>query len=669
MTQRYRLALFAVSSILILLVGRLATGSFAFLLEQFWFASGALLLMVLALVDQPHFSKDANVFVNGLTGLVSLLLVRATWRDGLWWLFLAWTVSLVVCSAALILHRSRPLAAESAAVGTASRISRQVGRPEALFSAFLLWGAIRQFQVPSLGLNAIFLFWATFMILNLPAVAAAIDTALSGKMKAEDEDAGVLTGVISPNLAEVRFGPRAPSVTVGKSVGLRRSANEQVCAEGVVIDDRILVGERVGRVALTAVHKGWEALAGELDRPLRIQINGEIPAGGAPLGVVEPGTDISNLAFTVHPSLPLREGQLVSVEMDNKVSTFFQIVSARVEQTDSGQGNAIQRVRVVGGQLGAWDSNRFRFEPIAWVAPTGGLVHHHRAAEASRLQPPSGQVVIGWIPHSSFPVHANLGELVTHNTAILGVTGSGKTYLALHLIEAMVAGGIRVLILDTSRQHFGCLSRLSPVPLKEAADLAPWMSGQPLLGVHQFAGNRDGGLPQATAKFVREVFSILEKNAPAPGVDTPARMCIVFEEAHSLIPEWNQVAQRGDEQWVNQTARIVLQGRKFGLGSLIITQRTANVTKTILNQCNTIFALQSFDQTGLDFLRNYLGDAYAQAISTLPRLHGILVGRASSSIRPVIFAVQDMSQRWAEGTGERASVVGPVEAGVRTVSE
>jgi hypothetical protein len=133
-----------------------------------------------------------------------------------------------------------------------------------------------------------------------------------------------------------------------------------------------------------------------------------------------------------------------------------------------------------------------------------------------------------------------------------------------------------------------------------------------------------------------------------PGENEPAHFCVVFEEAHSLIPEWNQVAQRGDETHVNRTARTVLQGRKYGLGCLVISQRTANVTKTILNQCNTIVALQSFDQTGLDFLSNYMGTAYANVISTLPPRHAVLVGKASSSTRPILFRIANMEKEWTE---------------------
>ena len=102
------------------------------------------------------------------------------------------------------------------------------------------------------------------------------------------------------------------------------------------------------------------------------------------------------------------------------------------------------------------------------------------------------------------------------------------------------------------------------------------------------------------------------------------------------------MSERNDTDYVNRTARVILQGRKFGVGSLIITQRTANVTKTILNQCNSIIALQSFDQTGLDFLKNYMGDEYSNSISTLPLRHAILVGKASSSSRPVIFKIDEL---------------------------
>lgn len=83
-------------------------------------------------------------------------------------------------------------------------------------------------------------------------------------------------------------------------------------------------------------------------------------------------------------------------------------------------------------------------------------------------------------------------------------------------------------------------------------------------------------------------------------------VCLVYEEAHSLVPEWNSVVAEGDKAATARSARAILQGRKYDFGCILITQRTANVTKTILNQCNTIFA-RTFDDTGKEFSSNYIG--------------------------------------------------------------
>jgi uncharacterized protein len=262
-------------------------------------------------------------------------------------------------------------------------------------------------------------------------------------------------------------------------------------------------------------------------------------------------------------------------------------------------------------------------------------------------------MAVGRIPNSSFPVHVKIDDVITHNTAIIGVTGSGKSFLAFHLIESMAAARIKVLILDVSRQHDIVLRDLNPTPIRNPSELEAWFDdAESNIGIHQFATSTS--YPRTTAEYVSKCLQLVERMPLRRGVNSPAKLCVVLEEAHSIVPEWNQVAREADKSAVNLTSRVLLQGRKYGMGTLLITQRTANVTKTILNQCNTIFALQSFDQTGLDFLRNYMGEDYAHAISTLPRYHAILVGMASSSTRPLLIALPDLSTRWPEAPTEPA---------------
>jgi DNA helicase HerA-like ATPase len=129
--------------------------------------------------------------------------------------------------------------------------------------------------------------------------------------------------------------------------------------------------------------------------------------------------------------------------------------------------------------------------------------------------------------------------------------------------------------------------------------------------------------------------------AQQKGMTDNARVCLVFEEAHTIVPEWNSVASEGDRTATAATARAILQGRKYGLGCLLITQRTANVTKTILNQCNTIFAMRTFDDTGKDFLSNYIGSDYAGILPSMEARHAILFGKASSCENPILIRLND----------------------------
>src|SRR5258708_19324370 len=98
---------------------------------------------------------------------------------------------------------------------------------------------------------------------------------------------------------------------------------------------------------------------------------------------------------------------------------------------------------------------------------------------------------------------------------------------------------------------------------------------------------------------------------------------------HSVVAE-------GDRAATARSARAMLQGRKYGVGCLVITQRTANVTKTILNQCNTIFAMRTFDDTGKAFLANYMGADYANSLPSLDERHAVFVGKASSCENPIL---------------------------------
>lgn len=119
------------------------------------------------------------------------------------------------------------------------------------------------------------------------------------------------------------------------------------------------------------------------------------------------------------------------------------------------------------------------------------------------------------------------------------------------------------------------------------------------------------------------------------------QLCIVLEEAHTVIPEWNfiGVSEKKAGSLVNSIGQIALQGRKYNVGFIVIAQRTANVSKTVLTQCNSIIAFQQFDKTGSEFLSNYMGKDMVEALPSLKFRQAIAVGKAFRAGIPVIFEV------------------------------
>lgn len=125
------------------------------------------------------------------------------------------------------------------------------------------------------------------------------------------------------------------------------------------------------------------------------------------------------------------------------------------------------------------------------------------------------------------------------------------------------------------------------------------------------------------------------------------RVCIVLEEAHTIVPEWNSIGgddAKATQSLLNSINQVALQGRKYGVGFIVIAQRTAIVSKTILTQCNSIIAFQQFDNTSKDFLSNYLSAELTDALPNLKERYAIVSGKGFRIKKPVIIRVPDIEE-------------------------
>ena len=369
------------------------------------------------------------------------------------------------------------------------------------------------------------------------------------------------------------------------------------------------------------------------------------------VGTVAEGTRIGQLRFEVFGAPKISAGSLLAADVGEQ-PVFFQVFEGKIQEGPTLKESARAFVEGEAEQVGIWDAQLGGFETHNWVASERSLVRiidAEVAPPAFELKP--YEITIGAIPNSLFPVNIDLNELVLFHTGILGVTGSGKSFLAYNLIEECARRGIKVVCVDPTgdyQRHLQDAVLLpSPGQLKAFLD-----SADHHIGIVEATLGQQHPIEQTRAVAQTCVDWCASKRTDEDILRPTPKVLLVLEEAHLLIPEWNFNPQQGLQNKVSATSQIVLQARKYGLGFLVISQRTANVVKSVLNQCNTIISFQAFDETGFDFLRNYMGSYHVQSLPNLKPRHGIIVGKASLSRRPVMVRFFDQERKLREHPAE-----------------
>lgn len=685
MTKIYRLFLLGFSFLLLVGLGFYVRQDFSFLLNDFWFTSGLLLLILLSLIDQPHFSKDTNVFVNSVTAAVSLLLVQAENRDFLFWTFLSFIIYLTTSSYALMWLRTNPLNEENKAVQLFSRLNRQIGRPEAIFSAFFLWGGISQFGLASNEFNLLLWFWIIFMILNIPALAKTIEGLfISIKETNEKEAIGLIFGVQSKNTFLVKLSEtRTETTKVFEFVEFRYSIDNKV-RKGLILDVYLLNQQQWIKVLSTPeidIIFGNKEVFKNHTSDLVYKLS-QIPENDyldRLVGIVSDNSIINKVRFIYNSKVQVSEGQLLEINI-GKFKVLYQITEGitKIEQLE----NKNQTGFIVGEaiQLGTWNKEKLRFEQFGWVADINTPIY-----TASKIEEPQidkNEFIIGKIPNTNYPVVINKDIAISHHMAVVGVTGTGKSIFSRNLIRQYLADqNTKVICIDFTGEYIGKFADLNPTKVIEEAiseqlfkdidyieqqiadnynkdndnsrkkkkevseqinsQIEAFLKSESKLSIFELphVANTSGVLTY-TQTFFRLLFHIAKTQN-----NYGKRICIVLEEAHTVIPEWNfsGVSEKVSQPLLNSIAQIALQGRKYNVGLLVIAQRTANVSKTILTQCNSIISFQEFDKTSSEFLSNYFGEEISKSLPKLKFRQAIVAGKALKSNVPMIFEVPELS--------------------------
>jgi uncharacterized protein len=142
----------------------------------------------------------------------------------------------------------------------------------------------------------------------------------------------------------------------------------------------------------------------------------------------------------------------------------------------------------------------------------------------------------------------------------------------------------------------------------------------------------------ASSAIARTLFSIKLWQTREERENNP--VLLVCEEAHRYVPN------RGEAQYEaaqDAIRRLAKEGRKYGIGLMLISQRPSEVEATVLSQCNTWIVMRITNESDRNYVQGILPDSLAgltKVLSGLRRREAIFVGQAA--VLPSRILIRDL---------------------------
>ena len=131
----------------------------------------------------------------------------------------------------------------------------------------------------------------------------------------------------------------------------------------------------------------------------------------------------------------------------------------------------------------------------------------------------------------------------------------------------------------------------------------------------------------SSAVIARTLFNLKVWQTPDERQNDP--VLLVCEEAHRYVPNRGEAQYEAAQEAIR---RIAKEGRKYGIGLLLVSQRPSEVEATVLSQCNSWIILRITNDADREHVRAILPDSMAgltKMLSGLRRQEAIFVGQAA----------------------------------------
>ena len=683
---RNRFILFLIFFILFFSSSLIHSGSFlpSTDTKDLWFYSGIFMVLFSILFIEPYYTSPKNVITNVIPLLLVLLAIKASFQSLLYWW--AGMIALLILLLASIIALSledkskSPDHLKNRISSILKNIVVIIGQGKVLYSAVFIYFLFTYYSIQDFYTLFMLLLWFFILSINPKNVHGSF-IILAAK---EDVDQiGEIFGVQSKKIFLVKLFEDRKAIKKFDIVKFRYSMQDvkDRTITGIVFDTYLLNQEKWAKVLQLADPKK-EDIRLEKNVVYKLSKDSDIEKTNKQLrvddlaGIVIEGSSIGKIKFEYSKKVDdLQEGDLLELSVGAR-RLFYQVIAGHTEEEKLEARNETGFIEGEAIQLGEWCVDKLAFQKFGWVPSINTPVFKTDASDIKAETAIYPNYVLGNIPGTSLPSMVNLNDAISHHLALLGITGSGKSFLAHEIIKQIVSD-TKVICVDFNKEF---VSTFTPTPnniinnvkANEIAANIDWINNefekfgnlQNKAGITAKQGAIKSALKEAIESFLdnstcnikifelpdvsnttgifdytKYFFKVLFEIAKSRQIaGTPVKICVVLEEAHTIIPEWNfsGTGDKVSQGLVNSIGQITLQGRKYGIGFVVIAQRTANVSKTVLTQCNTVVCFQAFDETSFAFLGNYVGKDMVQALPNLKQYHAIVAGKAVRSNMPMI---------------------------------
>jgi hypothetical protein len=406
------------------------------------FQNGILLVLLGSLLLEDKFTKPVDVIVNGIASTISLISVYGSTSGAWWWVVFTYCLVVLLLGGVCIVTGTTEHSTWNKVNNVSLILSKRYGSAHVIFSIVFLFSVFTFYPRDSKEALLLIAFWAGFISLlplKIPHFAEHIWNTLHSQ-NLEAKPCGKVIRVDHPNIVKVQLDKDAKwsgyvfTVCLGDGIQYRVQPLYSQVQDQQVIGTGLLLSDEDEKLE-SCTEKGVVYPAGKKQKNPNL------------IGLVRENSTVEKIIFETWAPDKLKVGLLVECKINNNI-VYYQVADGEThEEVVTKHEYGFQRV--VAYQLGTWETDR---NPVNGTGITGYFKRFEWLPEMNssvfiadpeiQQKPTDGQMVLGKIPGSQIEVMCDIDVMISHHTAIFGVTGSGKTELAHRIIERAIENNV-----------------------------------------------------------------------------------------------------------------------------------------------------------------------------------------------------------------------------------